>query len=83
MKKKTFLILFLSSLFLISFSQTNPKVKFQNGYVKKDGVYVKSHYKTQSNYTNRDNFTTKPNANPYTGKKGYISPDNKRKKRKY
>ena len=47
------------------------------GYYKKDGTYVKPHYRTAPNSTNRDNFSTKGNINPYTGEPGYISPDNK------
>lgn len=46
-------------------------------YVKKNGTYVEGHYRTSPNGTNRDNFSTRPNVNPYTGKYGHITPDNK------
>jgi hypothetical protein len=68
------LILFLS--FLICHSQVNPNNHKVKSYYRKDGTYVKSHYRTNRNNTNRDNYTTKPNINPWTGKKGYINPDN-------
>jgi hypothetical protein len=46
-------------------------------YVKKNGTFVPGHYRTSPNGTNRDNFSTRPNINPYTGKYGYVTPDNK------
>jgi murein L,D-transpeptidase YcbB/YkuD len=58
------------------FGQTNSKHVKVKGYYKKDGAYVQPHYRTAPNSTNIDNFSTKPNVNPYTGKKGYIEPDN-------
>jgi hypothetical protein len=44
------------------------------GYTKKDGTYVKGHRATNPNKTQRDNWSSKPNANPYTGKKGTKEP---------
>lgn len=61
---------------LITRGQTNPNHKWVSGYTKSNGTYVSGHYRTESNYTNRDNFSTKGNVNPYTGKPGYIAPDN-------
>jgi hypothetical protein len=66
------LILFSKPLF----SQVNPNNHYVNGYTRSDGTRVKGHYRTNSNSTNTDNYSTKPNVNPYTGKKGYINPDN-------
>jgi hypothetical protein len=66
------LILFLS--FFICQSQVNTNNHKVKSYYRKDGTYVKSHYRTNRNNTNRDNYSTKPN--PWTGKKGYINPDN-------
>ncbi|MEW6469698.1 MAG: hypothetical protein AB1458_12275 [Bacteroidota bacterium] len=60
----------------VALGQTNPKHTYVNGYYRKDGTYVQGHYKTTSNSTNRDNFSTKGNINPYTGKPGWIQPDN-------
>lgn len=64
---------FLSSI--IS-AQTNPKhIWVQPHYSK--GKQIEGYWKTSPNSTNRDNFSTKGNYNPYTGKAGWIEPDNK------
>ncbi|MDN5063944.1 MULTISPECIES: hypothetical protein [Aliarcobacter] len=54
---------------------------YVNGYYKKNGTYVKGHYRSSPNSTKKDNFTTDGNKNPYTGEKGtkkYYNYDNKR-----
>lgn len=38
------------------------------GYFRKDGTYVKPHYRSDPNGTVNDNWSTKGNVNPYTGK---------------
>lgn len=63
-------------IFLIGYGQVNPNYHYVNGYYRSNGTYVKGHYRTNPNSTNRDNYSTKPNVNPWTGKKGYIEPDN-------
>lgn len=50
-----------------TFAQGQKKI---NGYVKSNGTYVKSHYRTNANNKFSDNWSTKPNANPHTGKVG-------------
>lgn len=40
------------------------------GYAKKNGTYVKPHWKSSSNSTKLDNYSNKGNANPFNGKKG-------------
>ena len=50
-------------------------IEYQNGYFRKNGTYVNSHFKTKKNKTKRDNYSTYPNINPYTGKKGNIKYD--------
>lgn len=63
-----FILVFVSAL---AFSQTNPNVRYQNGYYKQStGTYVKGHYKTKSNNTNRDNYSTQGNTNTYTQQQG-------------
>jgi len=74
--KKYSLTLFCLFISLLTFSQVNPQSKRVRPYVKKNGTYVQLHRRTVENTTNRDNYTTKPNTNPYTGKKGYKTPDN-------
>jgi len=49
---------------------------YVNGYYRSNGTYVQGHYRTAPNSTNLDNFSTKGNTNPYTGKSGWITPDN-------
>lgn len=49
----------------------NNKVVRVKGYYRKDGTYVRPHYRTAPNRTVRDNWSYKGNINPHTGKKGY------------
>lgn len=44
------------------------------GYYRSNGTYVQPYYRSNSNYSRWDNYSTWGNYNPYTGKKGYISP---------
>lgn len=73
--------IFLTSVILAvaacsAWSQANSKHVKVKGYYRKNGTYVRPHYRTAPNSTNRDNFSTRGNTNPYTGKKGWIRPDN-------
>jgi len=56
--------------------QTNPNHVYVKSYTRSDGTYVPGYYRTAPNSTNTDNFSTKGNINPYTGKPGWIPPDN-------
>lgn len=51
-------------------SITNSSARYQNGYTRKDGTYVQSHYKTVNNGTNHDNYSTRSNVNSFTGSTG-------------
>lgn len=64
---------------LTTFAQGQKKIK---GYVKSNGTYVESHYRTNANKKVSDNWSTKPNVNPYTGKVGTktYNTDSKRKR---
>lgn len=44
------------------------------GYYRRDGTYVRPHYRTRADGTQRDNYSTHPNVNPYTGKRGSKRP---------
>lgn len=71
---KIILVLFCS--FLISKSSI-AQINSNSHYVKphyRSGTYVKGYYRTNPNSTINDNYSTKPNINPYTGKKGTITP---------
>ena len=80
MKLKNFIIATLIFCTQILFGQgrVNPNYHHVNGYVRKDGTYVKGYNRTNPNNTNRDNYSTQGNTNPWTGEPGYILPDNKR-----
>ncbi|MCF6271378.1 MAG: hypothetical protein L3J41_16830 [Melioribacteraceae bacterium] len=60
----------------ILFAQTNPSHVRVSGYYRSNGTYVQPYFRTAPNSTNRDNFSTRGNVNPYTGKPGWIEPDN-------
>ena len=76
---KKFLIFFLLATFSFSsFSQSKSSSDvYVKSYTRSNGTVVKGYYRTAPNSTNRDNFSTRGNVNPYTGKKGYVKPDNK------
>ena len=74
---KYIITLIILAICSIVYCQVNPNNHYVKGYTRSDGTKVKGYYRTNPNSTNRDNYTTKPNINPYTGKKGYIQPDNK------
>ena len=69
------LTLLVCGVFMVNAQSVNSSVRYQKGYVKKDGTYVQGHYKTHSNKTNHDNFSTQTNRNPYTWKKGEKAKD--------
>ncbi len=70
------ILIILVLLSSIGLCQTNSRHVHVKGHYRSDGTYVQPHYRTAPNSTNRDNFSTRPNINPYTGKPGYIEPDN-------
>lgn len=73
--KKLFVFLVVASLPFLGISQTNSSTRYQQGYTKKNGTYVKGHYKTTTNKTNHDNYSTKGNTNKYTRTSGTRAKD--------
>lgn len=69
--KKLFLILLCSVFFLTTASFTFAKDTYVNGYRRKDGTYVRPHYRSTPDNSFSNNWSTKGNTNPYTGKPGY------------
>jgi len=69
-------ILGLSLLGLfVSVSSVEAKTIRVKSYYKPSSMkYVAPSYRTSPNKTKLDNYSTKGNYNPYTGKKGYVSP---------
>lgn len=41
-----------------------------DGYYRRDGTYVKGHYRSSPDSSVSNNWSTKGNVNPYTGEKG-------------
>lgn len=68
---KKLLLLILITLFVMPVWAGSVRVR---GYYRKDGTYVKPHYRSSANSTVWDNWSTKGNTNPYTGKSGTINP---------
>ncbi len=75
-KLKAFLFFVLVIFTLFCHAQTNSHHVKVNGYYRKDGTYVQPYFRTAPNSTKADNFSTKGNVNPYTGKPGWIKPNN-------
>lgn len=63
---KNLLCIFLSVLSFLSFAAD----VYVEGYTRKDGTYVKGHYRSAPNNKTSDNFSSYGNVNPYTGKLG-------------
>ena len=57
-----------------SYSPRSSGVVRVRAYRKKNGTYVKSHYRTRPDLTKLNNWSTKGNINPMTDKKGYVIP---------
>lgn len=75
MKKIVALILISLVLGLSLFSVVEARsVRIRGYYKPSSGTYVQPHYRTSPNSSRFDNWSTKGNYNPYTGKKGYVSP---------
>lgn len=47
---------------------------YVEGYHRKDGTYVKPHYRSSPDDSYNNNWSVKPNYNPYTGKRGTKNP---------
>jgi hypothetical protein len=59
------------------YAQVNSNHVYVNGYYRSNGTYVEGYYRTSPNSTTNDNFSTIGNYNPYTGKAGWLIPENK------
>jgi len=53
----------------------NPSYHYTQGYFRSNGTYVHGYYATNPNGTKLDNYSTIGNVNPWTGKPGWIRPD--------
>jgi len=75
MKKilSTILISIVLIFGLYSFTEART-IRVKGYYKPSTGTYVQPHYKTSPNKSKLDNYSTKGNINPFTGKKGTVSP---------
>lgn len=74
MKKLLTFILAIAMLTGVVFSSAEARTVNVRGYYRKSGAYVQSYHRTSPNSTKLDNWSTKGNYNPYTGKRGTVSP---------
>ena len=61
----------LLSIFTITTLAADTYVK---GYTRKDGTYVRPHYRSTPDKSYNNNWSVRPNVNPYTGKRGTRAP---------
>ena len=47
---------------------------YVRGYYRKDGTYVRPHYRSSPDSSYNNNWSVKPNVNPYTGRPGTMNP---------
>jgi len=75
MKKILATILLSLILFsgLITFAEAR-SIRVRGYYKPSTGIYIQPYYRTSPNRSKWDNYSTKGNINPYTGKRGTVSP---------
>lgn len=71
MKKMIIAITMLALMFIAGPVSAD---QYVNGYTRSDGTYVQGYHRSSPNHTQHDNYSTKGNVNPYTGEKGYKTP---------
>lgn len=69
-----FIVIILVTSFSLVRAESVDAAQKVKGYTKKNGTYVAPHYKSSPNKSKFDNYSTKGNINPYTSKKGTVSP---------
>jgi hypothetical protein len=60
----------ISVLLVVTVSVSNAKTIYVKGKMRKDGIYVKPHYKSSRDKSRYNNYGTIGNVNPHTGKRG-------------
>ena len=74
MKKYILVLMLFVGLLSFSASAEAKTVRVKGYYKPSTGSYVSPSYRTSPNKYKFDNYSTKGNYNPYSGKKGYVSP---------
>lgn len=62
--------LLLVMVTLLGIASTAYADTWVRGHVRKNGSYVRPHYRSDRNDTVRDNWTHRGNINPHTGERG-------------
>ena len=75
MKKLILTVAFFIAVISLSARAEARVTRVRPYYKPSTGTYVAPHFKTSPDSTKFDNFSTRGNSNPFTGKKGYASPD--------
>ena len=57
-----------------SSNSSSSSAEHVSGYTKSNGTYVAPHDRTRADHDKTNNWSTKGNANPETGKPGYVDP---------
>ncbi|WP_025692312.1 hypothetical protein [Paenibacillus zanthoxyli] len=68
---KRFTVILMIAVMSLSFIGSASARTYVHGYTKKDGTYVRPHYRSDRDGSFNNNWSTKGNTNPITGKKGY------------
>jgi hypothetical protein len=74
MKKSLFFALLIAGLLGLSREAEAKTVRVGGYYKPSTGSYVMPSYRTSPNRSLLDNYSTRGNYNPYSGRKGYVSP---------
>lgn len=74
MKKIIVLSIALSFIFGLFAFSAEAAVRVRGYYKPSTGSYVMPYYRSSPDSSRLNNYSTKGNYNPYTGKKGYVSP---------
>lgn len=67
---KKVMALLLVMVTLLGIASTAYADTWVRGHVRKNGSYVRPHYRSDRNDTVRDNWTHRGNINPHTGERG-------------
>ncbi len=68
------LVLIIGFFSIVSVPSVEAATRVRGYYKPSTGTYVAPSYRSSPNHSRLDNYSTKGNYNPYTGKKGSVSP---------
>lgn len=71
--------LYLAAILALGLAPAAHAQVYYQGHTNRNGTYVQPHYQTPPNNTTADNYSIQGNTNPYTGRPGYINPQQQRR----